>query len=148
MLGARAVTIMRLLSILALVIWLQGCSPPPYTNVGNEGLKGLVDEGVTLIDIRRPEEWRETGIVAGSRGLTFVDEIGRVTPGFLERLTAGIRPDEPVALICRTGNRTDVLARHMMEHLGYTQVYNVRDGIMGWIGAGLPVSRVLPPDAG
>jgi len=131
-----------------LLALLAGCSQPPYTNVDNQGLQGLLQQGVTLIDIRRPDEWRQTGVVAGSERLTFVDEMGRLKPGFIETFTQRFDPNEPVVLICRTGNRTDVLARHMMEHLGYTQVYNVRDGIMGWIGAGLPVSRALPPPHG
>ncbi len=132
---------MRWLSILLLPIVLAACAEPPYTNVDNARLQALLDQGVTLIDVRRPEEWRETGVVAGSQRLTFVDASGRVSPGFLETLASRVDKDQPVALICRTGNRTDVLARHMIERLGYTRVYNVRDGITGWIREGLPVSR-------
>ena len=124
------------------LLLLAGCAePPPYTNVDNAGLKQLIEDGVPVVDVRRPEEWRETGVVAGSERLTFVDASGRVAPGFLDRLTARVDKDEPIVLICRTGNRTDVLARHMVEQLGYSRVYNVRDGIMGWLGDGLPVDR-------
>lgn len=122
-------------------VFLAGCMEPPYTNVDNAGLERLIDQGIPVVDIRRPEEWRETGVVAGSERLTFVDELGRVKPGFLERLTSEIEKDEPVVLICRTGNRTDVLARHLVENLGYNRVYNVRDGITAWIGEGRPVDR-------
>lgn len=132
---------MRWLLILLLPFLLAACAEPPYTNVDNSRLQVLLDQGVTLIDIRRPEEWRETGVVAGSERLTFVDANGRVHPGFLEALTTNLDRHQPVALICRTGNRTDVLARHMVERLGFTRVYNVRDGITGWIRDGLPVSR-------
>lgn len=124
-----------------LLLLLAGCTEPPYTNVDSAGLERLMDSGVTLIDVRRPEEWRETGVVAGSERLTFVDASGRVPPGFLDRLSGLADKDKPVALICRTGNRTDVLARHLVEQLGYTRVYNVRDGITGWIGEGRPVDR-------
>jgi rhodanese-related sulfurtransferase len=55
-----------------------------------------------------------------------------------------IRRKKPVILICRTGNRTSTLARHLVEHMGYTQVYNVRDGITRWIRDGQPVIRVQP----
>ena len=134
---------LRFLLIALFALGLGACTvePPPYTNVDNAGLKKLVDEGIPLFDVRRPEEWRETGVVKGSRLLTFVDEAGRVKPGFLETLTQRISPDQPVALICRTGNRTDVLARYLVDKLGYQQVYNVREGITGWIGDGLPVNR-------
>lgn len=132
----------KLVIAAGLAILLAGCSEPPYSNVDNVGLEQAIDRGVPLIDIRRPEEWRGTGVVEGSKLLTFVDGSGRVTPGFLETLTQHFPKDQPVALICRTGNRTDVLARHMVEQLGYTQVVNVRDGITRWIADGFPVARV------
>jgi rhodanese-related sulfurtransferase len=135
----RAMVKILLVGLAALL--LAGCMEPPYTNVDNRGLERLLNDGVTLIDVRRPEEWQETGVVAGSERLTFVDANGRVQPGFLERLTGDVAKDEPVVLICRTGNRTDVLARHLVERLGYSRVYNVRDGITGWIGEGRPVDR-------
>jgi rhodanese-related sulfurtransferase len=94
-----------------------------------------------VIDIRRPEEWRATGVVEGSRGMTFVDTNGRVMPDFLETFTATVDRDQPVVLICRTGNRTDALARYLVEQMGYSQVYNVQDGIMGWLREGRPVNR-------
>lgn len=121
---------------------LLGCSQPPYTNIGNTEFKALMDQGVVVYDIRRPDEWRETGVVAGSERLTFVDASGRVQPEFLARFTAATDPGQPVILICRTGNRSRALARHLAEELGYTQVYNVRNGITDWIGEQHPVSRL------
>jgi rhodanese-related sulfurtransferase len=120
---------------------LGGCGEPPYTNVDDEQLKTLINQGVPLYDIRRPEEWRETGVVEGSRKLTFVDAGGRPNPEFLPRLTAEVGKNDPVILICRTGNRTDKLARELMEKQGYTQVYNVRHGITGWIAGNNPVVK-------
>ena len=120
---------------------LGGCSEPPYTNVDDDQLKTLINQGVPLYDIRRPEEWRETGVVEGSRKLTFVDAGGRPNPEFLPRFTAEVGKDDPVVLICRTGSRTDKLARELMEKQGYTQVYNVRHGITGWIAGNNPVVK-------
>ena len=131
----------RILAVLALALLLAGCAEPPYVNLDNNGLQALRDQGVPVVDIRRPEEWRETGVVDGSRLLTFVDANGRLKPGFLETFTSSFGKDDPVVLICRTGNRTDVLARHLVEQMGYTQVYNVRDGITRWLGERRPVDR-------
>jgi len=117
---------------------LSGCGEPPYTQVDNAQLKSLIAQGVPLYDIRRPEEWRQTRVVESSRTLTYVDAIGRPNPDFLPRFMAEVGKDDPVVLICRTGNRTDVLARQLAD-LGYTQIYNVRDGIARWIGEGNPV---------
>ena len=131
----------RLIAVVFTGLLLNACSAPPYTNVDNQGLQQLLESSVPLIDIRRPEEWHETGVVEGSHGITFVDEIGRLKPDFLGTFSAKVRPDQPVVLICRTGNRTDLLARHLVEKMGYSQVYNVRDGIMGWLRDGRPVTR-------
>ena len=110
--------IFRVFATITLSLLLTACAEPPYTNVDNSGLQGLLDRDVPLVDIRRPEEWRETGVVEGSQLLTFVDESGRLQPGFLETLTQRFSPTDPVVLICRTGNRTDVLARHMVDRWG------------------------------
>ena len=131
----------RLLGVVLLAAVLGGCAEPPYSNVDNDQLKALLAQNVPIYDIRRPEEWRSTGVVEGSRKLTFVDAGGRPNPEFLPRFTAEVDKDDPVVLICRTGSRTDKLARELMEKQGYTQVYNVRHGITGWIAGNNPVVK-------
>lgn len=125
--------------MLAGALALAGCAEPPYTNIDNERLRALIADGVPVYDVRRAEEWRQTGVIAGSRLLTFVDEHGRPNPEFLPRFTREVGRNESVILICRTGSRTDVLARHLAEQFGYTNVYNVRHGITGWIRDRQPV---------
>jgi rhodanese-related sulfurtransferase len=131
----------RLLGVVLLAAALGGCAEPPYSNADNDQLKALLAQGVPIYDIRRPEEWRSTGVVEGSRKLTFVDAGGRPNPEFLPRFTAEVGKHDPVVLICRTGSRTDKLARELMEKQGYTQVYNVRHGITGWIAGNNPVVK-------
>jgi len=131
----------RLLGVVLFAVALGGCAQPPYSNADNDQLKALLAQGVPIYDIRRPEEWRQTGVVEGSRRLTFVDAGGRTNPEFLPRFTVEVGKDDPVVLICRTGSRTDKLARELMEKQGYTQVYNVRHGITGWIAGNNPVVK-------
>ena len=132
--------LLRLLGVLLLASILGGCAEPPYTNVDNTQLKEQVALRVPVYDIRRTEEWRQTGVVEGSRKLTYVDAAGQPNPEFLPRFTAEVGKNDPVVLICRTGSRTDALARELAA-LGYTRVYNVRHGITRWIGDGNPVVR-------
>ena len=132
---------MRLLGVLLLALALGACAKPPYTNVDNVELKTLIAQGVPVYDVRRAEEWRATGVVEGSHMLTYVDKSGHQNPQFQPRFTAEVGKNDPVILICRTGNRTDKLARELMEKKGYTRVYNVRDGIVGWIGEKNPVVK-------
>ncbi|NDP47346.1 MAG: sulfurtransferase [Sulfuriferula multivorans] len=129
----------RLFGAALLALTLGGCAEPPYTNVDNTELKALMEKGVPLYDVRRADEWRQTKVVEGSRTLTYVDASGRPNPEFLPRFTAEVGKNDPVVLICRTGNRTDALARELIA-MGYTQVYNVRHGITRWIGDGHPVT--------
>ncbi len=49
-------------------------------NIDNAELAQLVKSGVTVIDIRTRPEWEETGIVSGSKLLTYFDERGRADP--------------------------------------------------------------------
>ena len=135
--------LLRLLGALLLALALVGCAEPPYTNVDNAQLKSLIAQGVPVYDVRRAEEWRATGVVEGSHKLTFVDAKGRLNPEFLPRFTAEVDKTAPVVLICRTGSRTDKLARELMEKHGYTRVYNVRNGITRWIGESNPVVKNL-----
>ena len=45
--------------------------PGGYSNIDNAKLKELVNQGVVLVDIRRKEEWQQTGVVEGSKTITF-----------------------------------------------------------------------------
>ncbi|HEY9099244.1 MAG TPA: rhodanese-like domain-containing protein [Thiobacillus sp.] len=132
--------LLRLFGVVLLVVGFGGCAEPPYTLVDHAQLKTLMAEGVPLYDIRRPDEWRATGVVEGSHTLTYVDASGRLNPEFVPRFTAEVGKNDPVVLICRTGNRTDKLARALLE-MGYTQVYSMRNGVPHWISEGHPIVK-------
>jgi len=109
------------------------------TQVDSAGLERLRAEGVAVIDVRRPDEWRKTGVIEGSHLLTFFDKKGRYDlDRWLPALAAIVEADRPVALICRSGNRSGRVARLLDEHFGYRHVYTARDGILGWLGEGRP----------
>lgn len=133
---------MRSIGLVLLALAVSACSEPPYTNLDNEKLEALIAQDVPLYDIRRAPEWRQTGVIEGSRLLTFVDANGRVLPEFVARFTEQTDENEPVILICHSGNRTDLLARYLAEQLGYTRVYNVGGGIRDWIRGGRAVTRI------
>ena len=114
-------------------------------NVDNAELARLMAAGVPVIDIRTEGEWKQTGIVAGSRLLTFFDERGRADPAtWLARVKPIAAPDRPVVVICRTGNRTGALSEFLDQRVGYKTVYNVKQGIQGWMREGRPVVPAAP----
>jgi rhodanese-related sulfurtransferase len=134
--------LLRLCAVFLLLAGLSACSEPPYKNVDNDQLQTMLEINIRIYDIRRPEEWRQTGVIEGSELLTFVDGNGRMMPDFLNRFTAATDKHDPVILICRTGSRTSTLARYLVEQMGYTQVFNVRNGITHWISDDKPVKRL------
>jgi rhodanese-related sulfurtransferase len=99
---------------------------------------------VTLIDIRTPAEWKETGVAKGARRVNMLHPQG--AKGFTDQLLDEVKGDRnaPIALICRTGNRTSQVQRYL-QSVGFTQVYNISEGMAGspagpgWIKRGLPV---------
>ena len=111
-------------------------------DIDNAELAQLMKSGVPVIDIRTQPEWEDTGVLAGSKLLTFFDERGRADPAaWLEKLKPLARPDEPVVVICRSGNRTKAVSQFLSQQAGYAKVYNVKSGIKGWIASG---SAVVP----
>lgn len=99
---------------------------------------------ITLIDFRTPPEWKETGVARGASLINMLHPQG--APGFTNALLEKVKGDRnaPIALICRTGNRTTQVQRYLQSQ-GFTQVYNVKEGMAGsaagpgWIKRGLPV---------
>ncbi|MCA1790690.1 MAG: FKBP-type peptidyl-prolyl cis-trans isomerase [Thioalkalivibrio sp.] len=135
-------------AILRFEVELLDVNAPPFSELDNRGLAEMIAKGVKVVDIRRPEEWRQTGVVEGSHLITAFDQHGRVVPGFPAEFQGLVAKDEPVVLICRTGSRTATLARALAEQLQYQKVYNVTDGITRWIAEGQMVSRDIPEGAG
>jgi rhodanese-related sulfurtransferase len=99
---------------------------------------------LTLIDIRRPDEWRQTGVADGAIRINMIHPQG--VPGFVRQVGAELdgQRDTPIGLICRTGNRTTHMQQALRE-AGFTRVYNIKEGMVGssagpgWIARGLPV---------
>ena len=114
---------------------------PKFQSIGNAELKALMERGVTVLDIRRPDEWAETGTVPGAQRLMAFGKDGQFAQSFPDALEKLIEQDDEVVLICRSGRRSLVLARAMTEQGGYTKVYTHATGMNGWIEAGNPVEK-------
>lgn len=116
-------------------------APAEVLNIDNAELARLMASGVAVIDIRTEPEWKETGIVPGSHLITLFDEKGRADPpNWLEKVKSVAKPDQPVVLICRTGNRTKPATQFLSQQAGYKTVYNVTRGIVAWTREGRQVA--------
>jgi len=109
-------------------------------NIDNAELARLAASGVAVIDIRTAGEWKESGVIAGSRLVTYFDEQGRSDPPqWLAKVKTLAKSDQPVALVCRSGKRSAAAAQFLSEQAGYKTVYNVSKGLNGWAGDGRPL---------
>ena len=105
--------------------------------IGNIELKSLLQKKIPLIDIRRKDEWKSTGIVENSILMTFFDKNGKAnTNEWLKELNKIAKKNDPIILICRTGRRTGIISKFLSEKVGYRLVYDVTDGITDWIKKG------------
>ena len=105
--------------------------------IGDIELKSLLQKRIPLIDIRRIDEWKSTGIVENSILMTFFDKNGKAnTNEWLKELNKIAKKNDPVILICRTGRRTGIISKFLSEKVGYRLIYDVTDGITDWIKKG------------
>ena len=105
--------------------------------IGNIELKSLLQKKIPLIDIRRKDEWKSTGIVENSILMTFFDKNGKAnTNEWLKELNKIAKKNDPVILICRTGRRTGIISKFLSDQVGYRLIYDVTDGITDWIKKG------------
>lgn len=111
-----------------------------YIQIKSAEVPDLLQQKTAIVDIRRPEEWQLTGIVEKSQLLTFFDEQGNSQPEeWLRQLDQLVPVDQPLLLICRTGQRTELICEYLIEVSPRADIYNVSDGIFGWLAEGLPV---------
>ena len=97
----------------------------------------LQKDGYIVIDIRREEEWIETGIIEGAETITAFTESGQLHKNFQEKFFSLAKgPKTPILLYCRTGNRTEMLGNALIDQLGLKNVYHLTNGIVDWQNKG------------
>lgn len=128
------------LALVMLVMLGHGHAGPlrPAT-VSSDEVQALVERGVAVVDVRTPREWRQTGVIPGSRLITAFDEAGRLKPSFAAALRQAVAQDQEVVVICATGRRSAAISLLMVSEGGYTRVYDATDGIQGWLRSGHPL---------
>lgn len=135
-------------SVLSVALGVGGCGAEAGLQLSApEAEQALARHELTLIDIRTPQEWRETGIAAGAIPITMHQDEQAFVAAVL-RAVNGNR-DAPLGLICRTGNRSAFI-QQVLRNAGFTRVYDISEGMAGsragpgWVRRGLPVVPCPP----
>ncbi len=138
-------TLAYFLQTLVLVVVATSASAQVATMTPDVAYNAAIAGEIVLIDVRRPEEWAETGVpdvalLADMTNQNFIPTILAIRDQ---------NPDVPLAFICRTGNRSGYVSQQLYK-AGMTNVVDVVEGMAGsgvgpgWATRGLPVRT---PDA-
>lgn len=98
---------------------------------------------MVLLDIRTPQEWKDTGIASVAIPLTMHNK------GFLDGFQKIVEdnPGKKIGIICATGMRSQWLQAELAKR-GLAPVIDVSEGMMGnksgpgWIARGLAIKKV------
>ena len=102
-------------------------------------------DGVIIVDIRRPEEWAQTGVIEGAETITAFGANGSLHPDFQQKFMAVVpAPDTPVFLYCLSGARTTNLGAALIQQLGFSHVTHLNGGILGWTAGGYETIEYKP----
>lgn len=95
-----------------------------------------------VIDVRTEAEWQASGIISNSHKLQSFDNNGKFDQdkwlADLEKLKSS--PEQPVILVCRSGNRSGKVGALLARQLGMKNIYHLENGLQSWIKSGHPVS--------
>lgn len=102
-----------------------------YTDISVQQAKGMIDRGeVFILDVRTPEEY-DAGHINSSKLIPLQ---------VLDKRLDEIPRDRKLLVYCRTGHRS-AQASEILVNNGFTQVYNMKGGIIEWTGAGYDTEK-------
>ena len=100
-----------------------------------EKLQESITKGVVIVDIRRADEWKSTGVIEGSHKITFFDQAGKYDVndwlGKFQKLVKD--KNQPFVLVCRSANRTGIVGNFLDEKLEYKNIYHLKGGMKAWL---------------
>jgi rhodanese-related sulfurtransferase len=117
--------------VAASALFLTGCGSSSATNLGAaEFQEKSVDSGVVILDVRTSGEFMmghiENAINIDVEGMTFEGDI------------ANLDKSATYAVYCQSGRRSNI-AVGKLKDAGFTNLFNLTNGIQDWQAAGLPL---------
>jgi rhodanese-related sulfurtransferase len=93
-------------------------------------------EKLVIIDVNPLAQFREGHIQGAING--DVNSLRRATETSLNQL--GVKKTDIIVLVCETGNRSAITLPFLVN-AGYSTVYNLKDGNLGWLRAGFTLTQ-------
>lgn len=106
---------------------------PAFKEIDIETYRKQFENGSShhiLLDVREEDEFAE-GHIAGAINIPLSELADRY-----EEIPA----EQTIVLVCSKGGRSHMGAEFLVDS-GYTRLYNLVDGIYGWMAAGLPLEQ-------
>jgi len=107
----------------------------PYTTIGTDEAKKMIDQGIKVIDVRQPEEWQRGHISEAT--LVPINSIFAFGKALKE---LNLSEDNEVIFVCQSGQRS-ASASEIALVAGLKKVYNLANGMNGWTRRGYPTER-------
>ena len=107
----------------------------PYTTIGTDQAKVMIESGARVVDVRRPDEWNRGHIAEAE--LVPIDGIYTFGKALQD---LNLPQDEELILVCAAGQRSAV-ASEIASLIGFKRVYNLANGMNGWVNRGYPTER-------
>lgn len=118
----KIVMVLSILVVGTLLIVLFTSNKGEITKIDVETLQNrLGNDDITLIDVREVEEY-EGGHIEGAVNAPL---------STLNETELPYATDDPIYIICRSGNRSAQAAR-LLNDRGYTEIYDVTGGMIAW----------------
>lgn len=107
----------------------------PYATIGTDEAKNMIEAGTRVIDVRQPDEWNRGHIAEAE--LVPLDGIYAFGKALKE---LHLPVDEDVIFVCASGQRSSVASEIALVS-GLNKVYNLANGMNGWMNRRYPVDR-------
>ena len=134
---------MMIKKIILTLLALQALLLADFKGVDTATAEKMIKEGVPVIDIRTPGEWRE-GVIPGAHKIMFFDDRGNYdVQKFMTDFSKVVKDkNQPFILVCRTASRTKVVGKFLSKDMGYTKTRELTGGMMwGWNNQHKPIQK-------
>ena len=107
----------------------------PYKTIGTDEAKHMIEAGARVIDVRQPDEWNRGHIIEATLlPINGIYSFGKTLKDL------NLPADEAVIFVCASGQRS-ASASEIALVAGLNNVYNLANGMNGWMMRHYPVER-------